>query len=43
MSKFCGDAKLLYLWRLDVVTIMLTLLYKKMSNYETSNTNPLQK
>lgn len=43
MSKFCGDAKLLYLWRLDVITVKLTLLYILMPNYETSNTNPLQK
>lgn len=42
MSKFCGDAKLLYLWRLDVITVKLTL-YILMPNNETSNTNPLQK
>lgn len=27
MSKFCGDAKLLYLWRIDVITVKLALLY----------------
>ncbi len=27
MSKFCRDAKLLYLWGSDVITVKLTLLY----------------